>query len=70
MRCPICRHRASVERIQYSELGPDNALIPINRASLSCGCTVALESLPRDVDAGWDVNVRRRIDENLRSVFG
>lgn len=69
MKCPSCRKLSDIAYVQYTQLGPDKRLIPINVAMLSCGCKVPLNELDY-AGCNWEARVRRRLDDNLRSVFG
>lgn len=70
MRCPTCKRIAAVASIRYSQLGADNMLIPVNAAELTCGCVVPLADLPSSESPGqWEQAARRRLDDNLRSIF-
>ena len=69
MKCPSCHRSAQIEFVQHTELGPDNRLVPMNVAVLTCGCKVPMSSLAAHAPLRWEANARKRTDDNLRSIF-
>jgi hypothetical protein len=69
VRCPACHQSADVVRVCYSELGPDNTLVPCEQAKLSCGCLVPLADVPAVQDHEWERRARSRADEIFRQIF-
>ncbi len=70
MRCPSCRKSSQVAQVKYFQLGQNNQLEAIDSAMLTCGCVVRLADVKSSKDVGWEAVARKRLDDNLRSVFG
>lgn len=74
MRCPHCGRDARREETVYYRFRRLGMNEPVEMAALTCGCQVRAEDLARDTSdicgSDWETAVRRRLDENLRSIFG